>query len=200
MTSLQQSAGTSHAKFWAWFVANEASLFNFEQDQDRIFSNLAAALATVHPDLVFEFGPVRDGKREFVISAGGLQAVFPAVEALAAAAPELPRWRVTKFRPRRAYSGTLSLGGVSVSTDQIFFSADPDDGKLGLTLYIDGYARTPNSVYEHIGYLLLDSALGEYDVETKIGFIRFAPTPLDGTRELRPLDELARLVDGSSVN
>jgi hypothetical protein len=62
-------------RFWKWFIAHEAELFDFEADQERIFDTLARQLAQVHPNLTFEFGPKTD-HREFVISAGGIREAF----------------------------------------------------------------------------------------------------------------------------
>jgi hypothetical protein len=58
--------------FWRWFQANQEKLFDFERDQERIFDLLLAEMHKVDSDLTFEFGPEKNGKREFVISAGGM--------------------------------------------------------------------------------------------------------------------------------
>src|SRR2546430_2554116 len=81
------------ALFWRWFQKNDDRLFAFEKDRDKIFGELTTAINKVQRNLTFEFGPVRqDGRREFVISAGGIKTAFPAVDALHAAAPKLKRW------------------------------------------------------------------------------------------------------------
>lgn len=93
---------SKEAQFWNWFQKNEDTVFHFEKDRERVFDQLGTALQAVNPDLTFEFGPVTsDGEREFVISAGGIKSVFPAVEAVAQSAPPLPRWIIVKYRQRR---------------------------------------------------------------------------------------------------
>ncbi len=184
-------------EFWDWFQDNESRLFEFEPEQNRVFGELAAALRRVHPDLVFEFGPVIDGVREFVVSAGGIRTAFPAVEKLSAAAPALSRWRITKFRPRRAVSGHLEFAGVRVDAGDVWVTCRPDGERWGLTIHLPGYERTPDHRYEQIGYLWLDQALGEYDVETRISVIKFASTdhtetPLDAAS----LNRLPQVIDG----
>src|SRR5258705_9521609 len=87
--------------FWKWFIKNERRLFEFDTAQEKIFGELSKELKKVHGDLTFEFGPVQDGKREFVLSAGGIKSAFPSVESLYAKAPPLPRWVWVKYRPRR---------------------------------------------------------------------------------------------------
>jgi hypothetical protein len=56
-----ESNETKEQQFWAWFEQNEALLFGFEHDQERVFHQLKMALEEVSPDLTFEFGPPRDG-------------------------------------------------------------------------------------------------------------------------------------------
>jgi hypothetical protein len=199
MAILRGPVGTAQSRFWDWFRANESRLFDFERDQERLFGHLASALANVHPNLTFEFGPVVNGRREFVISAGGIKAAFSEVEKLATAAPPLERWQVTRFRPRRFAAGHLSLANVTVDTEQVFWVAEPVGPKFGLIIFIPRYAPTPESVFEQIGYLLLDQALGEFDVETKIDYIEFAALPSPTPAALRSLDQLGRLIDGAQV-
>ena len=103
-------AARPEAEFWKWFQDHEKELYDFEKDQQRVFGQLNGALAKVDADLTFEFGPKeQDGKREFVISAGGIRSAFPKVEALWLAAPKLERWVVIKFRPRRSTIAATTL-------------------------------------------------------------------------------------------
>jgi hypothetical protein len=163
-------------EFWDWFEDNEPRLFAFERDQDRVFSELAEALGRVNPDLTCEFGPVVRGRREFVVSAGGVVSAFPAVEDLIDAAPDLARWRFRKFRPRRSVSGHVSFGDLDIEAREVRITCHPDGDLWGLTVHLPGYEPTPDNRYEQIGYLWLDQSLGEYDVETRLSFIEFAPT------------------------
>jgi hypothetical protein len=176
-------------RFWRWFAENDDRLFHFDRDLKRTFGAVSAALNEVDGDLTFEFGPVDDGRRDFVISAGGIKRAFPAVEALAAAAPPMRRWRVIAFRPRRLVGNTVDFGGIRVDPATVTYSLLASDTKLGVYLYIPGYAEG-DTRYGQAGYLLLDEALGEYDVETKLGPIQmFAPEArTDGPRY--PLKEL----------
>ena len=87
--------------FWKWFKTNEARLFEFEKDRDKVFADLRAEMHKIKTGLTFEFGPDNDGVREFVISANGNKAIFPFVISLADKAPSMPKWKIIKFRPRR---------------------------------------------------------------------------------------------------
>jgi hypothetical protein len=156
-------------QFWAWFKQREEMLFNFERDQERLFDQLGAALANVSPDLAFEFGPVKNGAREFVIGADGIKSAFPVVEALVAAAPALPRWNVIKFRQRQTPIMELTYADKTVKPEDVKFCLLSNGKELGVYLFFDAYSEEEAPVWRHIGYLLLDQALGEYDVENKVG-------------------------------
>jgi hypothetical protein len=168
---------TKEEAFWKWFSENQDDLYNFEKDLETKFDRLSEALKRVHPDLTFEFSPVRKGgKREFVISAGGIKAAFPSVETLHAAAPHLPKWTFVKFRPRRFPINDLEFEGRKVKAGEVHYALikDKDPKKVGVILFFEAYPeRGKDAILENIGYLFLDEALGEYDVETRVGAIVF---------------------------
>lgn len=149
----------------------------------------------VNEDLTFEFGPVIAGKREFVISAGGIKAAFPAVESLYATALNLPRWEWVKFRPRRDEISDLQLDERTFKADDVHYMLARDGAKIGIVLFFDGYTGQESSVFRQVGYLFLDEALGEYAVETKVGFIEFKDRTSPHFGKARPLSELATHFD-----
>ncbi|MEO8673618.1 MAG: hypothetical protein ABI411_20080, partial [Tahibacter sp.] len=159
------SRGTAEVDFWTWFAANKAQLFSCETDREAIFDKVGDALHKVHPDLTFEFGPVAEGRREFVISADGVKAAFPLVESLYGSAPTLERWTWVKFRPRRLPIGTIKFAGKSIPSNDVHFLLASDEPKVGIVLFFDGCNEKEKNVFGQIGYLFLDEALGEYAVE-----------------------------------
>jgi hypothetical protein len=189
------------ARFWRWFAANSERLQDFESDREAKFEEVAAELHRVHDGLTFAFGPVGEGGREFVVSADGVREVFPAVQALVAAAPPLPGWRVVAFRPRESAreSAQIQMGDVKLGMEDVWFKARPDRGKVGLTLYVRGLS--PNDVQQgeilkQAAFIFLDHVLGEYDVETKVGAIDWKALPRDpAARGLKPFTEITAAVD-----
>ena len=159
---------TPEKAFWKWFQNNENSLFDFEKDQERTFDQLGTEMHKLNPNLTFEFGPKEDGRREFVISADGIRGAFHEVEALYAAAPSLPRWKFIKFRPRRKPNDIL-YGGVSVKASSVSVMVKPNGEMVDITVFIPGYTQAAHKTYAAIAFLFLDEALGEYDVETRVG-------------------------------
>ena len=189
LISCKAPAG-SEAAFWKWFAANEARLFTFESDQEAIFDDIGAEMHRVNSDLTFEFGPVQNGKREFVISAGGIKSAFPAVESLYRSAPELKRWLWIKYRPRRVSIGDLELNGKKIKADEVTYLLAKDGDKVGVVLFLNGYSDEEKSTYRQMGYLFLDEALGEYAVEIQVGFIEFQAPESKYFSQSRPLKEL----------
>lgn len=179
-------------EFWTWFTAHEARLFAFESDREAVFDALGEQLSRVNDHLTFEFGPIENGRREFVISAGGIKAAFPAVEALYSKAPPLQRWIWVKFRPRRLPINDLVYQGKTVRADDVrYLMAKAKDGeKVAMLLFFEGYNDAEKTIYGQIGYLLLDEALGEYAVETWVGFIEFQAPDSRLFDRSRPLYEL----------
>jgi len=187
----------THDGFWNWVIEHEAELFEFDPkrviERENLFDRLATELHKVHRDLAFEFGP-RGPRREFVISAAGIKEAFPAVIGLAHAAPGLERRQFTAFRPRRTPINVVEIEGKRIDPRDVQFSL-VDNGKVaGLYLFIPGY-RDGDVDLKQIGYLLLDGALGEYDVETRLGLIKML-SPDTRTEENRsPLPDLPTLFD-----
>ena len=183
-------SASNEAAFWKWFAANESRLFTSEANQEAIFDELAMEMHRVNNDLTFELGPVASGKREFVISAGGIRSAFPAVEALYNSAPKLERWVWVKYRPRRLPINDIEFGGRKVKVDDVRYLLVEDGDKVGIVLFIGGYSDDQRNIYGQIGYLFLDEALGEYAVETQVGFIEFTSQDSPCFSRACPLEEL----------
>jgi hypothetical protein len=181
--------------FWLWFVANEPRLFNYRSDQEKLFDELAEQMHQVHPDLTFEFGPGANGRKQFVISAGGVRAAFAAVESLRRAAPALDRWEVVAFRPRNNPLNSITFGGVTVSPEDVSYRLSRRDNKLDIEVFIVGFDASRLAIFKQLGYLFLDQSLGEHDVETYLGYIEFFPSSNPSAKTGRSIRELAKEFD-----
>jgi hypothetical protein len=168
---------TNEQRFWDWFVANDARLLALDatkvKEREAMFDEIAAELQKVGADLTFEIGPrSSDGKRDFVISAGGIVSAFPRVKALTAAAPAMAHWNIVEFRPRRYPVSAVAIDDVKLDPKRVFYELSPQGEKLAIVVCIAGMVES-SVVFKQAGYVLLDEALGEYDVETKVGGIAF---------------------------
>ncbi len=193
MALLAPRSGSPEDRFWKWFSANSPRLLAIRSGDEPVAGELAAELAQVHPDLTWEVGPPA-AQRELVISAGGIVGAFPAVKALVAARPSLVGWKVIAFRPRRDPSFSVRLGSYELKPDDVWFAAEADGQKVGLTVYVMGYEEG-NLAAQQAVFLLLDNALGEYEVETRVGFIELRPAPIDPRKAgLRPFKDLPSII------
>src|SRR5215813_3394054 len=116
--------GNPEARFWKWFQRRSERLFGFERDQDVMFEELTKELNRVNEGLTFEFGPVERGRREFIVSADGIKSVFPAVQKLVAAAPQMAEWEIIAFRPPKSLDYRIEIGELSIGVDDVWFRAE----------------------------------------------------------------------------
>lgn len=184
--------------FWNWFIKNEELLFAVTTGHEPIVGALAVEMAKVDSNLTFEFGPVHEGMRDFVISADGIKASFPAVERLYADAPATDRWTWVKFRPRRE-AMDLEIGDLRVQAEtvQALLLKDPDPTMLGVAVVIPGCAVSNHDVCRMAAYLLLDQALGEFDVEMRVGRIETLGRLPAANALSHSLDDLPKAFDAA---
>jgi len=78
--------------------------------------------------------------------------------------------------------------------DDVEFSLLTNGSEIGIQLFIPGF-REEDMTFKQIAYLMLDDALGECDVETKVGLIKMLPPEAPRTARRHPLSELASLSD-----
>ncbi len=204
VTAPTPASALTETVFWEWFQKNENELYHFEKNPEPIFDSLGKAMANVDPNLTFEFSTSAiPGKREFVITAAGVKSAFPKVESLFAAAPKFERWIIIKYRPRRLISSEISFGKKSIKAKDVrfVFFHDDDPQKIGIMLFLPGYRESGDSKdLQQIGYLFLDGALGEFDVETKVGAIVFQEETSKYLAQSFPLAELADGFDSKVSN
>jgi hypothetical protein len=184
--------------FWKWFQKHEPKLYQFEKNQESVLDEISVQLAKYKKGLVFEISKEHDGKREFIVSADGLKELFPAVEALKSCAPKLGRWSIVAFRPRMEAYERLSLtyGGKEFDPGKLWTYHRIQDGSLDLIVYHPDYLEEERNAFVSGTYILLDMALGEYDVVTGIRHIDHKKIPDEPRSEgLRPFAELRATFD-----
>jgi hypothetical protein len=191
--------GSKQKKFWKWFEKNSDKIFNFEKDPGKVFELLKKKLKSVNKDLTFEFSPIlENGKREFVISADGIFSSFADVIDLVDEAPDLPNWEIVSFRQRKSIKDTvLKINEIELATENMFFLYELEgDNRLSLNIYIKNLDQSKIKTYIQAAFILLDCALGEFDVETKIARIDIQKLDDDGQIEkLYKFEEIAEIFD-----
>ncbi len=185
-------------EFWRWFSKNEKQIFSFEQNQDKVLDSISDALSKYQDGLVFEISQISEGKREFIISADGISELFPMVESLSQAAPDLERWTIIPFRPRMNNYASFSLeyAGKNHDPSKIWVYSRVEEGYFDLIVYHPEYSEEERDIFVSASYILLDMALGEYDVVKGIRYIdhqRLPENPIE--LGLKPFSELRLIFD-----
>jgi len=179
------------ADFWRWFGANADKIRKGVERQDHqlIVGKLGDRLSKVHPTVVHEIGKPDADTVELIISADGMKEALPAVLALTRAAPKLPGFLFTAFRHRWPTLG-LEILDRKIDGGDVRYRSAANGEKLDLAIFVDGdFTERERSM---IGFLMLDQALGEYDVMTGVGAVSFEPT---APPDARPLADLAAEFD-----
>ncbi len=181
--------------FWRWFLTAEARLRDAHGGDaaalEAAVNEIGDRLRRVHPELCFEYGRADDGVFELILSAGGIRSLFPAVAALKQAAPEIPGWRIVGFRPRKESCVRVQLGEAVLEPEGLWYRLTQDADHADLDLFVDGLTAENLEGLGGAAFLMLDAALGEYDVATRIGAIDFDALPEDPAGlDLKPIDAL----------
>ncbi len=60
---------------------------------------------------------------------------------------------------------------------------------------MDGYDDRQHNTFAGLGFLYLDNCLGEYDVETKVGFVEFRAGNEPSKHTKQPISDLPTIFD-----
>lgn len=195
-------------RFWDWFRDNSQLLASVAGKNHPVIETLSERIKEVHESFVFELSGVDVAPHEFIVSGDGIKDMIPFVNRMVAAAPSIPGWKFTAFRPRMDdyCRYTLNYEGTKFDPKELWFWAGIDDGGFDIIVYHPDYEESERDTYVAGAYILLDMALGEYDVMTGIRYIDHQRLPDDPeSEELLPFSELRQVFDefhraGSSAN
>mgnify|MGYP003571207062 CR=1 FL=1 len=194
----QNTQESKEHRFWAWFQANEDSLYHFETDREAIFDRLHAEMLKVYPQAAFEIGSVLpDGRREFILSASANADGFPAVESLYATAPPLSRWIVAKFIPRRSGDPLTytEAGGKILRTSQLRYSLKPVSERVDISIFVDDASAYDGDDLEYLVWNALKTFLGEEDLGIRVRNYSILDETSDGYEKSREISHLVAEFD-----
>jgi hypothetical protein len=147
--------------------------------------------------LTAEFGKSVDGKKTMAISADGISKLFPYVIRLCNEPKLISKWIIFPFRQRVDNIGAVELKMASntIKSEDILFVSRETNNRIDLDICIKNVEVIDNPIINVI-FLMLDSAIGEYDVVSKIGKIDIKPyESLKNNAKLMTLVKLSKLVD-----
>lgn len=179
--------------FWKWFSKNSKKLLAL--DGEEIIRQISTELRKYDDGLVEMVSHSSTRPRELFISADGSISNIDAVERLCDAAPDIPDWKIMRFRPRFPDSGNgIRYEDIKIDTDGVQFVAYRDDPKIGLDIY--AHWRKPEDGTDADGatFVMLDHTIGEYEVMCGISFIEVHPLE-NAPDNAKPWSEFASLFD-----
>lgn len=182
------------AVFWRWFAQNAASL-RADKDFVAVMNKISDEMAKIEPGLIGEIF-VEKEQRTLVISADGKKQLFPQVRALYAARPSVAGWKIVAFRQRTPLDELrgmkFEMQGKSYDATAIRFVAERNGDQLDLALFSP--TEDVSDAAKTMMFVMLDHTIGEYDSETRIQGIDFAPASA-APKTARPLPSLVQLLD-----
>lgn len=184
-------------ELWTWVGAHLDELGQIQTGKEPVAEELARKLDAVDPGLTYELGL---GKKpmEIIISADGKKELFELVKQVVASAPPLEGAKVVAFRPRKDPSLKLSVGDTTVSGSDVSFTLAEDEarqGQIAVRLYMKSLTRENEESMRGATFLLLEAAVGEYDLETRLGGISVDPFPEKPRPGMKPLKDLPAALD-----
>ncbi len=160
------------SSFWSWFTAHEAEYRDLSAVAERL-DVIGAEIRRIDPGLLAEFTLDPDGTRVLVLTADGIQRLFPIVEATVAAAPPIPGWRIQALRPAWATPDTNLQWKEQTLSFGDFYAAWDAATPANVQIYVPLPAETTEKDAATLGFVALDAVLGEKMTET-LGELHFA--------------------------
>jgi len=187
---------TDPQAFWAWFLQNLARLEALgDGPDDALLDEVETQLQRCSPGLWFEVGSPSDGLMEFVVSAEGDADHFDAVRSVCAAAPAIPGWIVTPFKPPAGFDFSIEYEGITVDPAECWFKpllSKKAPGLVALHVAAAGLDDVDGDDLLNALRLLVECGLGELVAGERIAFIETRALPENPADVgFRPLTTLA---------
>jgi hypothetical protein len=187
-------------RFWAWFMKNKervAVLLDGNGPGMKAYSELTNEFKRVHEDILPELTRDIDCTNVLVISADGRREAVEPVIALSDAAPEIPGWRVERFRKPAPTGMRIEYQGLDIDPVEIRIAYQVDEEKplVHIAMLIPGYVEADKR-FLGAGFLYLDHTIGEYNTIMHIGHLEFrALDRAPANAHLITLEELRSMIE-----
>lgn len=177
--------------FWEWWAAEGADRVASAQSEgrlDEVVTALSERVQRVHPGLAWEIAAGQQAARQLVVTADGdphLRRFARRWLRLAPAADDA--WEYADFRQPMPdpLGGSLEIDGVVIPTAEARAAWTRRRNRLEVAIHHPAFADLGETGRTRAAFLLLDQALGEYDVTLWLGKIiaraqAFAPEQPSG--------------------
>lgn len=170
---------SQYSDFWKWFQANEADFPPTSEFDETYGDELSGRLTDIKSGLVYEIAILDDAENELIISGDGIKELIPFVQDVVDSAPAIEGWKIIAFRPRMDdyASFNLTFGGRVFDPQKVWCWSRVEGRNFDLIIYHADYSDDIRNLLVNGTYVLLDMALGEYDVMTGIRYIDHRELP-----------------------
>ncbi len=183
-------------RFWQWFGQNQTELFDMlktepQQANRKVNNRLKSLNRLVVAHLSLD--PANE-KANFILSADGIEAIFPIVEEIMGYAPKLENWTFISFVPPQQVDFNQIIIPPDIKVKDLKFKLSKvDSEKYVLDVYVpdlnqDEFYQILSKVFQTTRQIL-----GEYRTVKFIEKINI--NPLDETQGLLPLSQLLTELD-----
>jgi hypothetical protein len=182
----RDSGGSTPSDFWSWWaegrdrVAQAIATGGFDQ---RLIGEISSAVRAIHPSMAWELSPGRTAQHAFCVSPeGNAELRQAALRWLASAPPADATWEYHASKQAAARLMGLEVAGSRFDLEEMRAIAawDPVRRRVDVRLWHPQFDRAPEPVKMQVGFVFLDSLLGEEDVERWIGNIELLDAPAGG--------------------
>ena len=184
--------------FWTWWSANRDRVrqaIDAGGFDDRLINEIAAAVRTVHPALGWELEPGKASQHAFCVSPeGNAEVRQAAIRWLAGAPPADATWEYHASKQAAARLMGLEVAGRRFDLEEMRAITTWDEARrrIDVRLWHPGFEGAPEQVKIQVGFVFLDSLLGEDDVERWIGQIDILEAPSGGRAPAELRSEVER--------
>jgi hypothetical protein len=165
-------------EFWRWWrehgAARVAAAISGGRFSDDLVEELSRQVAAVHPDLQWELQPGTRARHRLCVSSGGAPDLRPVAERWRRAAPAATDlWEYASSRPTdpRATSVTFEWQHriVAIRDTRLRAEVDDEHWRVHVELFHPAFSDMTPENAGHVGYLILDTLIGEDEVERWLG-------------------------------
>ena len=183
--------------FWRWWRAEGADATAraiADREPQRTVDAISAHVDAIAPGLAWELAKGGDGHQHvLVVTCEGNPELRAVARRWRLAAPDPdPTWEYDDARRPTSEDFTLRMDDLEIAVRDVQMTARVDGPRVHVVLHHAAFESVPDRAKQNASYLLLDSTLGETDVEVWVGEVSTSHLPpLDPV----PLTGLSAVVD-----
>ncbi len=185
------------SEFWNWFGQNEAAfkriVFENGNVQQDFLGAVVGKLQLLQNGIWLLAGVAEGPIIELVLTAEGMVKLFPVIDTIIAAAPQIPGWKFTALKPAVPNVGwNIKMGNYEFSAEKLNFYVNEHDSMpdlIDIAVFYDDFNASENDLMHNGVFMYIDNLLGEREFATIIDGISVGSRQ-NAQKELIPISNL----------